>query len=199
MLLVCSSHILVLRMVPQRIHHCSSFVNAFQLPSDGDMEHRTSTLDMTHSGVFPDVGFMDVTCLRDSVVDATGSTLLTLIGHARAPTYQTSQTLDIVRLELTTDGRILMSECRTLLELDFGFTIHLQCFQGCGRGLLEGFIHSKSTLAISVNDSDNDSPVIISNIETSPRAQILGFDGIGGRICQRSGVSGMELEVVYFV
>jgi hypothetical protein len=64
---------------------------------------------------------------------------------------------------------------------------------------LEGFIHSKSTLAISVNDSDNDSPVIISNIETSPRAQILGFDGIGGRICQRSGVSGMELEVVYFV
>ncbi|OJA17330.1 hypothetical protein AZE42_05917 [Rhizopogon vesiculosus] len=199
-LLVCSSHVLVLRTVPRRIRYCSSFVNAFQLPSDEDVEHGSSTLQMTHSGVFPDIGFMDVTCLRDSVVDGTtGSTVLTLIGHARAPTYQSSRTVDIVRLELTTDGRILMPECRTLVELDCGFTIHLQCFQGCGRGLLEGFMSSKRRLAISVDDTDQDSPIMISNIETSPRAQILGFDGIGGRICQRLRENEMELEVVNFI
>lgn len=164
------------------------------------MEYGTSTLQMTHSGVFPDIGFMDVTCLRDSVVDGTtGSTLLTLIGHARAPTYQTSRTIDIVRLELTTDGRIFMPQCRTLMELEFGFTIHLQCFQGCGRGLLEAFVSSQKRLAISVDDTDQDSLLMVSTIETSPKAQILRFDGIGGRICQRSRHSGEELEVVNFV
>lgn len=187
-------------MVPRGIIYCAAFVSAFKLPSDGDMEYGSSTLQMTHSGVFPDIGFMDVTCLRDSVVDGTtGSTLLTLIGHARAPTYQTSRTIDIVRLELTTDGRILMPECRTLMELQFGFTIHLQCSQGCGRGLLEAFTSSQKRLAISVDDTDQDSLLMVSTIDASPRAQIFRFDGIGGRICQRSRDTGMELEVVNFV
>jgi hypothetical protein len=189
-----------MKMVPQRIHYCSSIVNAFQLPSDEEMERGISTLQMTHSGVFPDIGFMDVTCLRDSVVDGTtGSTLLTLVGHARAPIYQASRTLDIVRLELTTDGRILISECRTIMETELGFTIHLQCFEGRGRGLLEGFMSSKRRMAISVDDADQDTPIVTSNIEMSPGAQILGFDGIRGRICQISRESTMDLEVASFI
>jgi len=189
-------------MVPHGVYYCSSIINAFQLPSDEEMARGSSTLQMSHSGGFPDIGFMDVTCLRDSVVDGTtGSTLLTLVCHARAPTYQASRTLDIVRLELTSDGRILMPECRTIVQLDVGFTIHLKCFQGCGRGLLEGFLSSKTRFAISVDDADQDAPVIMSDIETLHGAQILGFDGIQGRICQRSSSreGGTGLEVLSFV
>ncbi|KAG0708388.1 hypothetical protein DFH29DRAFT_1075679, partial [Suillus ampliporus] len=116
-LLACSSHVLVMRAIPVDTGYWSSFINAYQLPSDEDMDQGVFTLQITHSGVFPRIGLVDVACLRESVADGmTGSKLLTLLAYTQAQPYNTqSGAIDVVRLELTFDGHLLIPECRRLL------------------------------------------------------------------------------------